>query len=128
MRFAPVFAPPAPATGAKPDTASAEISTDVSYLPDLQAYLDDLLRSKERLLAAAELDEWARTDAMPSEEEISRIRRLITRIENGLDDLTAAERENIGQAVAIVRRHRTVTLGMPRLRRALPDIRPERPA
>ena len=27
--------------------------TDVSYLPDLQAYLDDLLRSKERLLAAS---------------------------------------------------------------------------
>ena len=43
-------------------------------------------------------------------------------------DLTAAEREQIGQAVAIVRRHRTVTLGMPRMRQALPDIRPERTA
>jgi integrase len=28
--------------------------TDVSYLPDLQAYLDDLLRNRERLLAATE--------------------------------------------------------------------------
>jgi len=102
--------------------------TDISYLPDLHAYLDDLLRNRERVLAAAGIDQWARAEAVPSQEEISRIRRLITRIENGLDDLTAAERENIGQAVAIVRRHRTVTLGMPRLRRALPDIRPERPA
>jgi hypothetical protein len=49
----------------------------VSYLPDLQPYLDDLLRSRERLLAAGELDEWAKADALPSEEEITRIRRLI---------------------------------------------------
>jgi hypothetical protein len=53
--------------------------TDVSCLPDLQACLDDLLRSKERLLAATELDDWAKTDAMPAQEEITRIRRLITR-------------------------------------------------
>ena len=33
--------------------------TDVSYLPDLQAYLADLLRSRERLAAFA-ADEWAR--------------------------------------------------------------------
>lgn len=98
MPFTPAFAPPAPATGAKPDTASAEISTDVSYLPDLQAYLDDLLRSRERLLAAATgLDEWARADALPSEEEITRIRRLITRIKEGLGELTAAERDQIGR-------------------------------
>ncbi len=32
MRFAPAFAPPAPATGAKPDTASAEISTGTAHL------------------------------------------------------------------------------------------------
>ena len=78
------------------------------------------------MLAATEIDQWARTEAVPSQEEISRIRQLITRIENGLDHLTDAEREQISQAVAIVRRHRTVTLGMPRLRQALPDIRPER--
>ena len=76
MRFAPAFAPPAPATGAKPDTASAEISTDVSHLPDLTAYLDDLLRTRERLAAAIDgADEWARADATPAEEEITRIRR-----------------------------------------------------
>jgi hypothetical protein len=30
--------------------------TDISYLPDLQTYLDDLLRSGERILAAATTD------------------------------------------------------------------------
>ena len=82
----------------------------MSYLPDLQAYLDDLLRSKERLLAATELDDWAKADALPSEEEITRIRRLITRIKTGLDELTAAERDQIDQAVAVVRRHRAKAL------------------
>jgi integrase len=42
--------------------------TDVSYLPDLNAYLEDLLRNRERLLAASDLDEWARTEATPSPE------------------------------------------------------------
>jgi integrase len=102
--------------------------TDVSYLPDLHAYLDDLLRNRERVLAAAEVDQWARAGAVPSQEEITRIRQLIARVENGLEDLTAAEREQTRQAVDIVRRHRTVALGMPRLRQALPDIRPERSA
>jgi hypothetical protein len=102
--------------------------TDVSYLPDLQAYLDDLLRSKERLLAASELDEWAKADALPSEEEIIRIRRLITRINAGLGELTAAERDQIDQAIAVVRRHRAVMLGMPRIRQALPSLRPGRTA
>jgi integrase len=100
--------------------------TDVSYLPDLQAYLDDLLRNRERLLAARDIDDWARSEAMPSEEEINRIRRLIARITTGLDELTADERERVEQAVTVVRRHRTVTLGMPRIRQALPDVRPER--
>ena len=102
--------------------------TDVSYLPDLQAYLDDLLRSKERLLAASELDEWAKADALPSEEEIIRIRRLITRINAGLGELTAAERDQIDQAIAVVRRHRAVLPGMPRIRQALPSLRPGRTA
>jgi integrase len=102
--------------------------TDVSYLPDLQAYLDDLLRSKERLLAATELDDWAKTDALPSDQEISRIRRLITRIKTGLDELTAGERDQIEQAVAVVRQHRAVMLGMPGIRQIQPAIRPGRTA
>jgi len=102
--------------------------TDASYLPDLQAYLDDLLRSKERLLAATELDDWARADALPSEEEITRIRQLITRIKAGLGELTPAERDQIDQAAAVVRRHRAVMLGMPRIRQILPSVRAERTA
>ena len=53
--------------------------TDISYLPDLEAYLDDLLRNRERVLAAHGLDNWARAEAMPSEEEVARVRRLIER-------------------------------------------------
>ncbi len=102
--------------------------TDVSYLPDLRAYLDDLLRNRERVLAAADLDDWARTEATPSEEEITAIRRLIARIGVGLDELTGEERERVEHAVTVVRRHRTVTLGMPRLHGALPDLSPERTA
>lgn len=100
--------------------------TDVSYLPELTAYLDDLLRTRERLLATAELDDWARAEAMPSEEEIGRIHRLIARISGGLDELPAEQREHVQHAVATVRRHRGVMLGMPRVRQALPDLRPER--
>ncbi len=115
MRFAPAFAPPAPATGAKPDTASAEISSDVSYLPDLEAYLADLRRSRERLLGAFDADPWAVAEAMPSDEEIRRVKQLIDRVKADLADLTEQERAEIQQAVAVVRRSRTTMLGMPRM-------------
>ncbi|MFI7209399.1 MULTISPECIES: tyrosine-type recombinase/integrase [Micromonospora] len=102
--------------------------TDASYLPDLQAHLDGLLRNRERLRAATDVDDWARAEATPSDEEIARIRRLINRIKGDLDQLTVGERVEVEQAVAIVRRHRAVMLGSPRVRQALPDIRPERSA
>jgi hypothetical protein len=57
---------------------------------------------------------------MPSAEEITRIRRLINRIKTTLDDLTPQERAEIDQAVAAVRRHRAISLGMPRIRQPLP--------
>jgi len=100
--------------------------TDVSYLPDLHAYLDDLLRTRERLLATTDLDDWARAEAMPSEEEIRRIRRLIDQIRHGLDELEPEQRQQLQQAVTVVRRHRSVMLGMPRTRQPMPDLRPER--
>jgi hypothetical protein len=100
--------------------------TDVSYLPDLNAYLDDLLRTRERLLATTDLDDWARAEAMPSEQEIARIRRLIARVTCGLDELPAEQREHVQEAVTTLRRHRSVMLGMPRVRQAVPDLRPER--
>jgi integrase len=93
--------------------------TDISYLPDLTAYLDDLLRTRERLAAAIDgVDDWARADATPAEEEITRIRRLISRIQGDLDALPAAERAHVDQAVTVIRKHRAVSLGMPAVRAA----------
>jgi len=102
--------------------------TDVSYLPDLHAYLADLLRNRERLLAAHDIDDWARAEATPSDEEVTRIRRLIGRISADLDELTVEDRTQIEHAVAAVRRHRSVALGMPSIRRPDLDPRPERSA
>ncbi len=100
--------------------------TDISYLPDLQVYLDDLLRNRERVIAAVDVDEWAQVEAMPSQEEITRVRRLIARIHAGLDELTDEAQADVEHAVAAVRRHRTGTLGTTRIRQPLPVLPPER--
>ena len=101
--------------------------TDVSYLPDLTAYLHDLLRDRERILAATDLADWAKAEAMPSEEEIRRVKELIHRVKQHLADLTDDERAEIDQAIAVVRRTRQlVSLGMPRVRAPQPDLRLER--
>jgi hypothetical protein len=93
--------------------------TDVSYLPDLTAYLDDLLRSRERLAAAIDgVDDWARADATPTQEEITRIRRLINRIKGDLAELGDTESTAIDEAITVLRRHRAVHLGMPGTRPA----------
>ncbi|WP_228798149.1 tyrosine-type recombinase/integrase [Nocardia cyriacigeorgica] len=110
----------------------AHFSTDISYLPDLEAYLADLLRSRERLRSAAfaAADDWAAADAMPSDEEITRIRRLIARITAGRDELTDQDRQQIDTAVDVVRhaRGRIVGLGVPRVGQPLPDTYPHRSA
>jgi hypothetical protein len=96
--------------------------TDVAFLPDLQAYLDDLLRTRERLAATLDgVDEWARADATPTAEEITRIRRLIARITGEIAGLDQTERAQIDDAVAVVRRHRAahpVALGLPTIQPA----------
>jgi integrase len=93
--------------------------TDVSYLPDLTAHLDDLLRTRERLAATLDgVDDWARADATPTQQEITRVRRLITRINGDLDQITPADRAAIDEAVTVIRRHRAVHLGMPAARPA----------
>jgi hypothetical protein len=106
----------------------AHFSTDVSYLPDLEAYLADLLRTREKLISFAGADEWAKNEVMPSDEEITRVRRLISRITADVDDLSAEERSQIEQSVSVVRRARNgvVGLGLPKTRQPLPDIRPDR--
>lgn len=65
---------------------------------------------------------------MPSDEEIRRVRRLIARVKAGLGDLSAEEQAQIEEAVAMVRRSRTVLLGMPRIGQPLPGVRPRRSA
>jgi hypothetical protein len=88
--------------------------SDPSYLPELRDYLDTLLRDRERIRAATELDDWARAEAMPSEAEIARLRQLIRRVEHDLNALDENDRKQIEDAVAIVRATRqTVHLGLP---------------
>jgi integrase len=100
--------------------------TDVSYLPDLTAYLDDLLRTRERLAAAiGGVDEWARADATPAQEEITRIRRLINQIKGDLAGLGGTESTAIDEAITVLRRHRAVNLAMPAVR---PGAAPRTPA
>jgi len=97
--------------------------SDPSYLPKLRGYLDMLLRNRERVRAAVELEEWARAEATPSDEEISRVRALIRRIETDLEQLGDDERQQIDEACRIVRATRqTVHLGMPT--RRPPDLDP----
>jgi integrase len=92
--------------------------TDVSYLPDLTAYLDDLLRTRERLAAATGIDTWARDQAAPADQEITVIRQLISRIKGDIAGLSPDDRARIDEAVAVVRKHRAVSIGMPSLRPA----------
>ena len=100
--------------------------TDVSYLPDLTAHLDDLLRTRERLTATIDgVDAWAGRDAAPTQQEITRIRRLINRVKGDIANLDAAERAQIDEAVAVIRRHRAVSLGMPTIRTTQPAPRNE---
>jgi integrase len=100
--------------------------TDVSHLPDLAGYLDDLLRTRERLAASIEgVDEWARKDAMPAQEEIRRVRHLISQIRGDIARLDAGQRAQVDEAVGVVRRHRAVHLGMPSVRPVLPSPRAE---
>ncbi|WP_433574100.1 site-specific integrase [Nocardia brasiliensis] len=109
----------------------AHFSTDISYLPDLEAYLSDLLRSRERLRSAfTAADDWAKTESMPSDEEITRIRRLISAIKADVDILSEQDRAQIESAVDVVRRGRNkiVGLGLPQIRQPLPDVRPDRSA
>ena len=102
--------------------------TDPSYLPELRAYLDTLLRNRERLAAASELDEWARVEATPSPEELSRLRGLIRRVETDLEALNEPDRERITEATATLRKTRAVGLGMPGARPPAPNLRLDRDA
>jgi len=100
--------------------------TDISYLPDLHAYLDDLLRTRERLLGHHRPRPLGTRRSHAVGGRDPRIRRLIDQISHDLDTLEPEQRQHLQQAVTVVRRHRSTMLGMPRTRQTLPDLRPER--
>jgi hypothetical protein len=103
--------------------------SDPSYLPELRDYLDTLLRTREHVRSVCDLEEWARTEAMPSEEEISRLRQLIRRAEADLDQLSEADRNQITHAAETVRAmRRSVHLGMPAVRPGTTSLPRQRPA
>jgi hypothetical protein len=63
------------------------------------------------------IEDWARTKLSPSDEEISKLRALIRRIEADLDELTDEDQEQIAEAVAVIRKTRqVVNPGMPAIK------------
>ncbi len=62
--------------------------TNLTHLGALEKYLTDLLAARDRILAASdELADWAKRDALPSDEHISRVRHLIGRMRAKIDSL-----------------------------------------
>ena len=83
----------------------AHFSTDMSFLPDLEGYLADLLRTREKLLGLHQTQTNGRgTTRCHLEEWIASIRRLIARIKADVDELSEAERTQVEEAVSVVRR------------------------
>jgi len=73
----------------------------------LAAYLAQLLADKERLATTMpQLAEWARSDAVPPNEEIDAVRLLIRANDEQLGDLDATERQRVEAAVATIRTER----------------------
>ena len=103
--------------------------SDPSYLPELRDYLDTLLRTRERVRSARDLEEWAKAEALPSDEEITRLRQLIRRAEGDLGQLSDADRNQITQAIDTVRAmRRNVHLGMPSIHIPGPGLPEQGPA
>ncbi len=93
--------------------------SDPSYLPELRSYLQQLLADRERVRAATDLQEWAREQAAPREEEISQLRDLIRRIEADVAELDDQDQALIAEAVSVIRKTRqVVNLRMPSVRPA----------
>ncbi|WP_186001587.1 hypothetical protein [Streptomyces sp. IB201691-2A2] len=61
------FDSPRPCNGTRKELSCRRVikdhfSTDVSYLSELRSYLDDLLRTREKLRAMTDADAWARAE------------------------------------------------------------------
>lgn len=82
----------------------AHYRTDPSYQEALRAHLTRLLTDKERLASALpDLDEWARLGALPSDEEIEALRRLIRRNEELMSALEPHDRTNVEEAIEVMK-------------------------
>jgi hypothetical protein len=101
-QFASAFAPPAPATGVKPDTAFAEIRTDPSYLPELRAHADQLRREREAMLTTGAAD-WVIAGV---DRQLEVITEHVRTHQNLLDSLPEPERTLIQDASATIRKAR----------------------
>ena len=89
--------------------------SDPCYLPELKSYLQQLLADRERIRAAIGLQEWARAQLTPRDEEITQLRELIRRIET---DVSEQDQARIAEAITVIRKTRqVVNLGMPTTRR-----------
>lgn len=77
-------------------------SSSVDRLPELRSYLDELLRSRESILAS-DLAEWAKQDALPMQGEIDQVERLVARAEELLAKLPADQKVEVDDAVAVYR-------------------------
>jgi hypothetical protein len=96
--------------------------SDPSYLPELKSYLQQLLAERARLEATTDLQDWAKEQLTPRDQEISQLRGLIRRIEADLSELSAEDQRLINDAVAVVRTTRqTVHLGFPTIQPPTPD-------
>jgi len=79
-------------------TGCGYFETNPSYLPDLRARLDQLLRSREAGLAMGAA-EWA----LPHQQEIDRYRGMIADMEQQLSQLDDEERRTIAEASDLLR-------------------------
>jgi hypothetical protein len=87
--------------------------TDLSHLPALEAYERQLVAARERLSAEAEvngLEGWARQAALPSQEEIERVRMLIARIREAMGELAPEEHAELQALLSAERTSRSAIL------------------
>ncbi|MET8876492.1 site-specific integrase [Nocardia sp. NPDC004604] len=88
--------------------------SDPSYLPELKSYLQQLLADRARIQAATDLQDWAKSQLTPRDEEIDQLRALIRGIEADVTDLSTEDQTRIQEAINVIRAARqTVNLGFP---------------
>ncbi len=101
-QFASAFAPPAPATAMKPDTAFAEIRPDPSYLPALEQHIASLRADRETAQAMGTADYVLASLTA----EIGAFTAVADTMRRTLSQLNPAQRAEVEEASRILRRAR----------------------